>query len=114
MKARRSVLGFERDGNMKQDDSRDNRNEAHSSNYARAVPRPYDEIQGGLTTEDKRRNVIRLAFGDSDERFAQFCRVIKEEIPPDTGVILRGSAVTGFRWRDGAPFDADGPGTSDL
>jgi hypothetical protein len=29
-------------------------------------------------------------------------------------VILRGSAVTGFRWRDEAPFDADGPGTSDL
>ena len=29
-------------------------------------------------------------------------------------MILRGSAVTGTRWRDGAPFDADGPGTSDL
>jgi hypothetical protein len=27
---------------------------------------------------------------------------------------LRGSAVTGTRWKDGAPFDADGPGTSDL
>jgi hypothetical protein len=22
--------------------------------------------------------------------------------------------VTGFRWKDGATFDADGPGTSDL
>jgi hypothetical protein len=29
-------------------------------------------------------------------------------------VVLRGSAVTGQRWKDGAPFDADGPGTSDL
>lgn len=28
--------------------------------------------------------------------------------------MLRGSAVTGRRWGDGAPFDADGPGTSDL
>ena len=28
--------------------------------------------------------------------------------------MLRGSAVTGQRWKDGAPFDADGPGTSDL
>jgi hypothetical protein len=28
--------------------------------------------------------------------------------------VLRGSAVTGFRWKDNAPFDADGPGTSDL
>ena len=30
------------------------------------------------------------------------------------GVVLRGSAVTGVRWKDKAPFDADGPGTSDL
>jgi hypothetical protein len=28
--------------------------------------------------------------------------------------VLRGSAVTGHRWNDGAPFDVDGPGTSDL
>ena len=35
-------------------------------------------------------------------------------IPQGTGVVLRGSAVTGVRWDDGAPFDADGPGTSDL
>jgi hypothetical protein len=28
--------------------------------------------------------------------------------------VLRGSAVTGERWNDGAPFDAHGPGTSDL
>ena len=61
-----------------------------------------------------RENVIRLAFGGSEERFEQFLRVIREEIPPGTGVVLRGSAVTGKRWNDGAPFDADGPGTSDL
>jgi hypothetical protein len=29
-------------------------------------------------------------------------------------VVLRGSAVTGERWKNGAPFDADGAGTSDL
>jgi hypothetical protein len=28
--------------------------------------------------------------------------------------VLRGSAITGCRWRDGAAIDADGPGTSDL
>jgi hypothetical protein len=71
-------------------------------------------IQGGLTDEQKRANVIRLAFDGSEERFADFLRIIREEIPPDTAVVLRGSAVTGQRWRDGAPFDADGPGTSDL
>ena len=67
-----------------------------------------------LTEEEKRRNVIELAFGGSEERFAAFVRVIREEIPPGTGVILRGSAVTRTRWKDGAPFDADGVGTSDL
>ena len=28
--------------------------------------------------------------------------------------LMPGSSVTGFRWKDNAPFDADGPGTSDL
>lgn len=67
-----------------------------------------------MTDEEKRANVIRLVFGGSDERFHEFVRVIREEIPDGTRVVLRGSAVTGCRWRDDAPFDADGPGTSDL
>ena len=71
-------------------------------------------VQGGLTEAEKRMNVIRLAFGGSEEQYETFCRTIREEIPDGTRVILRGSAVTGSRWRDGAPFDADGPGTSDL
>ena len=73
-----------------------------------------ESVQGGLTEAEKRQNVIRLAFGGSEERFDEFCRTIREEIPKGTQVILRGSAVTGIRWRDGTPFDADGPGTSDL
>ena len=75
---------------------------------------PDGKVQGGLTDAEKRRNVIRLAFGDSEDRFEEFCRTIREEIPSGTRVILRGSAVTGSRWRDGAPFDADGPDSSDL
>ena len=71
-------------------------------------------VQGGLTDAEKRENVVRLAFGGSRERFEQFVQVIREEIPDGTAVVLRGSAVTGRRWKDGAPFDADGPGTSDL
>ena len=67
-----------------------------------------------LTTEQKRENVVRLAFGGSRDAFDTFIRVVRDAIPPGTGVILRGSAVTGQRWKDGAPFDADGPGTSDL
>ena len=59
-----------------------------------------------LTDEQKRANVLRLAFGGDEERFAEFLRVIHEEIPPGTGVVLRGSAITGRRWKDGAAFDA--------
>ena len=67
-----------------------------------------------LTREERRNNVIRLAFGGNRERFDEFCRTIRDAIPPGTSVVLRGSAVTGERWKDGAAFDADGPGTSDL
>lgn len=67
-----------------------------------------------LTEGEKRTNVLRLAFGGDEEKFEDFLRVVRQEIPPGTGVVLRGSAVTGHRWNDGAPFDADGPGTSDL
>ena len=69
---------------------------------------------GELTESEKRDNVIRLAFGGSRERYDEFCRCVQEAVPEGTGVVLRGSAVTGVRWKDGAPFDADGPGTSDL
>jgi hypothetical protein len=40
--------------------------------------------------------------------------VLRTELPKDSGAVLRGSSVTGERWNDGAPFDSDGPGTSDL
>lgn len=66
------------------------------------------------TQEERRQNVIRLAFGGSEERFNEFVETVRRAIPPGTGVVLRGSAVTGVRWKDQAPFDADGPGTSDL
>jgi len=71
-------------------------------------------VQGGLTDADKRRNLIRLVFGGSHARLEEFCRLIREDIPPGTRVILRGSAITGRRWHDGASFDAEGAGTSDL
>jgi predicted nucleotidyltransferase len=67
-----------------------------------------------LTESEKRDNIIRLVFGGSRERYDEFCRSIREAIPEGTAVVLRGSAVTGERWKDGAPFDADGFGTSDL
>jgi hypothetical protein len=67
-----------------------------------------------LTDAEKRDNVIRLAFDNDPAKLQQFVQLIKDVIPENTGVVLRGSAVTGYRWKDKAPFDADGPGTSDL
>ena len=72
------------------------------------------ETQGGVTEQEKRQNVIRLAFGGDESRFQEFCDRLRAAVPEGTAVVLRGSAVTGERWGDGAPFDADGPGTSDL
>jgi hypothetical protein len=79
-----------------------------------ADPADDQAIQGGLSEEAKRDNVIRLAFGGDAERYNAFCRILEDFVPPGTTVIVRGSSVTGQRWNDGAPFDADGPGTSDL
>ena len=64
--------------------------------------------------EAARDRVIRLGFDGDRTRYDEFIRTLREAIPPDVSVILRGSAVTGARWEDGKPFDADGPGTSDL
>lgn len=61
-----------------------------------------------------RENAIRLAFRGDAREFDEFCRVVREGVPEADGAVLRGSAVTGFRHSDNAPFDADGPGTSDL
>ena len=73
-----------------------------------------DAVQGGLTEEEKRKNVISLAFGGRVDLYDAFCRAIEEVVPPGTRVVLRGSAVTARRWSDNAAFDAEGPGTSDL
>ena len=67
-----------------------------------------------LTQEEKRQNVVRLVFGGSEEKYREFVDTVREAVPPGTCVVLRGSAVTGVRLKDQAPFDAEGPGTSDL
>lgn len=64
--------------------------------------------------QERRDNVIRLAFNGDTRSFEEFVRQVREAIPEANAGVLRGSAVTGYRWKDNAPFDADGPGTSDL
>jgi hypothetical protein len=67
-----------------------------------------------MSDDHMRERLIQLAFGGEPQRFQDFCSVLREELPKNSGAVLRGSAVTGVRWNDGAPFDAEGPGTSDL
>ncbi len=67
-----------------------------------------------MTADEMRDNVVRFAFGGDRERFERFCHELRKVLPADAAAVLRGSAVTNMRWEDGRPFDADGPGTSDL
>ena len=67
-----------------------------------------------LTDDELRERIINLGFSGDPERYDQFVSVLREALPGDVTVLLRGSVVIGVRWEDGAPFDADGPGTSDL
>jgi hypothetical protein len=73
-----------------------------------------DSTTRDMTEAAVRARIVRLAFDGDEGRYAQFVAALREVIPSDVDVILRGSAVTGERWEDGAPFDADGPHTSDV
>ena len=66
-----------------------------------------------LTPEEMRENAIRLAFGGDGERFRRFCKELEDRIPPGTAAVLGGSSVMGHSY-EGAPYDAEGPGSSDL
>ena len=72
------------------------------------------EIEANLTDEEKRGNAVKLAFSGDRARFEEFCKVLSEEMPPNTTAVLGGSSITGYRFKDARPFDAEGPMTSDL
>jgi hypothetical protein len=63
---------------------------------------------------ERLERLVQLGFGGDGRRFETFVDALRQALPKGTGVVLRGSAVTGTRWADGQRFDADGPGTSDL
>ena len=75
---------------------------------------PPEVEQGGLTEAEKRQTFIDLVFAGDTARYDEFRQAIAAVVPAGTRAIVRGSAVTGVRWKDAAPFDADGPGTSDV
>jgi hypothetical protein len=67
-----------------------------------------------MSDDEIRERIIRLGFDGDSQRLDKFCEKLQTDLPRGTGVVLRGSVVTAERWKDEAPFDADGPGTSDL
>jgi hypothetical protein len=68
-----------------------------------------------ITTEDdKLTRVLRRAFFNDRRLFDHFCQITRDAVPEAHAAVLRGSSITGVRYADGAPFDGDGPGTSDL
>jgi len=79
-----------------------------------ARPAGRDGASAGVSEAEMRERVVRLVFGGDAGRLEEFCAAIRQALPEATAAVLRGSAVTGTRHGDGAPFDADGPGTSDL
>ena len=73
-----------------------------------------EEVRAGMTETEMRSNLLHLVFGGSNELYEGFRSTLEAILPPDTAAVVRGSAVTGKRHSDEAPFDADGPGTSDV
>lgn len=64
--------------------------------------------------EEKLRCVLRLAFHNDRSLFDRFRQLTRDAVPEAHAAVLRGSSITGIRHSDSAPFDAHGPGTSDL
>ena len=66
------------------------------------------------TDEETLKCLLKRAFYDDRALFDRFCTLTRESVPDAHAAVLRGSAITGVRYDDGAPFDGNGPGTSDL
>ena len=90
-----------------------------SENPGRKVPEkaPTAASPGSNDAESQdtiRARVIKLVFKGDENAFGEFVREVENGIPDGVDVIIRGSAITGHKHGSDEPFDADGPGTSDL
>ncbi len=63
---------------------------------------------------DLLKDTVARGFKSDWMLFTRFMQTLQSALPVDTRVALRGSAVTGVNYTNGQPFDAKGPGTSDL
>lgn len=57
--------------------------------------------------------IVRRAFRGDPDLYYQFLATLRAPIG-HADIVLRGSAVMGESYREREPFDANGPGTSDL
>jgi hypothetical protein len=72
-----------------------------------------EEQHAGMSESQMRDTLVRLVFRGDPTGLDEFNRVLVQELPPDTAAVLRGSSIVGES-HEGDPFDAEGPGTSDL
>jgi hypothetical protein len=73
----------------------------------------HEEKHAGMSESEMRDNLVRLVFQGDAKRLDRFCAELVRALPAETAAVLRGSSITG-QSHEGAPFDAEGPGTSDL
>ena len=57
---------------------------------------------------------VQRAFDGDTDRFGQFVTTLQRGVPVGTQLALRGSVIQGYSYTTQKPFDARGPGTSDL
>lgn len=67
-----------------------------------------------MSENEVRSRIVTLAFGGDERLFIAFYRKLQQGLPEGTGIVLRGSVITNKRHEDGAAFDSQGKGTSDL
>jgi len=68
----------------------------------------------GTASPDLVSGAMERAFGSDPGTLVAFLGMLREALPPETTIILRGSAVSGHSYTTEEPFDHAGPGTSDL
>lgn len=78
-----------------------------------AVVREILERQTNESAELLEATVCR-AFGGDVTNLGRFVSTLTPVLPAGTKIFLRGSSVTGQSYVSGEPFDAHGPGSSDL
>jgi hypothetical protein len=76
-----------------------------------AQPAPAPALSAATALEP---DALERGFGGDVTRLRRFVSTLRDGLPEGTTIALRGSTVAGRSYKTGEPFDAEGPGTSDL